>query len=75
MSILNARHQTGLKSDSTLATAATAGVGLTVGLAHAFGGGYSLQPFVRAEYATVKSVDASARANALAAGISLGRRF
>ena len=75
LSILNARHQTGLKSDSTLATAATAGVGLTVGLAHAFGGGYSLQPFVRAEYATVKSVDASARSNALAAGISLGRRF
>ena len=75
LSILNARHQTGLKSDSTLATAATAGVGLTVGLAHAFGGGYSLQPFVRAEYATIKSVDASARSNALAAGISLGRRF
>jgi hypothetical protein len=75
LTILNGRHQTGLKSDSTLATAATAGIGLTVGIAHAFGGGYSLQPFVRADYATIKSVDASARSNGLAAGISLGRRF
>jgi hypothetical protein len=75
LSVLNARHQTGLKSDSTLATAATAGAGITVGLIRAFGGGYSLQPFLRADYAKIKSVDASAGASGLAAGITLGRRF
>ena len=75
LSVLNARHQTGLKSDSTLATAATAGAGITVGLIRAFGGGYSLQPFLRADYSKIKSVDASAGASGLAAGITLGRRF
>lgn len=75
LSILNVRHQTGLASDSTLATAATAGAGLTLGLVQAFGSGYSLQPFVRAEYGTVKSVDASISASGLSAGITLGRRF
>jgi hypothetical protein len=73
-SVLNLRHQTGLKSDSTLATAATAGAGVTIGIVRAFSG-YSLQPFVRADYAKIKSVDASATGTGLAAGITLGRRF
>jgi hypothetical protein len=75
LSVLNLRHQTGLKSDSTLATAAAAGAGLTVGLVQSFGAGFSLQPFVRADYAKIKSVDASATGTGLAAGIALGRRF
>jgi hypothetical protein len=75
LSVVSVRHQTGLKSDSTLATAATAGAGLTLGLQRSFGGGYELQPFVRAEYARIKSVDASATGTGLSAGISLGRRF
>jgi len=74
LSVLNLRHQTGLKSDSTLATAAAAGVGVTIGIVRAFSG-YSLQPFLRADYAKVKSVDASATGTGLAAGITLGRRF
>ena len=75
LTALNARHQTGLNSDSTLATAATAGIGLTLGLQRSLAGGYELQPFVRADYGRIKSADASVTATGLAAGISLGRRF
>lgn len=75
LSVVNVRHQTGLKSDSTLATAATAGAGLMLGLQRSFGGGFELQPFVRADYARIKSVDASATGTGLSAGVSLGRRF
>ena len=74
-SALNLRHQTGLKSDSTLATAATAGVGATVGLVQSFGSGFSLQPFVRGDYAKIKSGTASATGTGFAVGVSLGRRF
>lgn len=72
---INVRHQTGLKSDSTLATAATAGVGATIGVVQAFGGGYSLQPFVRADYARIKSASASSTGTGFAVGVALGRRF
>jgi hypothetical protein len=75
LSIVNLRHQTGLKSDSTLATAATAGSGLTLGLVRSLGGGYSLQPFVHAAFSKIKSADASVNATGLAAGITLGARF
>ena len=74
-SAVNLRHQTGLKSDSTLATAATAGIGATIGLVRAFGVGYSLQPFLRADYARIKSADASSTGTGLAVGVALGRRF
>jgi hypothetical protein len=74
LTALNLRHQTGIKSDSTLATAAMAGAGLTVGLIQSFGG-FSLQPFIRADYGRIKSVDATATGTGLAAGISLGTRF
>ena len=75
LSVLNVRHQTGLKSDSTLATAATAGAGVMLGLQRSLGGGYELQPFVRADYARIKSVDASVTGTGLSGGISFGRRF
>lgn len=75
LSVLNARHQTGLKSDSTLATAAAAGAGLTLGIVQSLGSGYSLQPFVRGDYEKIKSAATSAGATGVAVGISLGRRF
>ena len=75
LSAVNLRHQTGLKSDSTLATAATASAGLTLGLQRSLGSGFELQPFVRADYGRIKSADASASVTGLAAGITLGRRF
>jgi hypothetical protein len=75
VSALNLRHQTGLKSDSTLATAATAGAGVTVGVVKTLGDGYSLQPFVRGDYARIRNVDATVSGTGLSAGISLGRRF
>ena len=74
-SALNLRHQTGLKSDSTIATAATAGAGATIGLVRSFGSGYSVQPFVRGDYARIKSADASSTGTGVAVGIALGRRF
>jgi hypothetical protein len=75
LTALNLRHHTGLKSDSTLATAATAGVGITLGLVRSLGTGYTLQPFLRGEYANITSGDASVAATGLSLGIALGRRF
>jgi hypothetical protein len=75
LSAINLRHQTGLKSDSTLATAAAAGAGLTLGFIQAFGSGFSLQPFLRGDYEKIKSVDASAGSTGFAVGVALGRRF
>ena len=75
LSAINLRHQTGLKSDSTLATAATAGGGVTLGVVQSFTSGFVLQPFVRVDYGRIKSVESSATGTGIAAGISLGRRF
>ena len=75
LTTLNVRHQTGLKSDSTLATAATFAAGATAGLVRSFGSGYSLQPFVRAEFGTIKNADQSVGVSSLTAGITFGRRF
>ena len=75
LTALHLRHQTGLKSDSTLATAATAAAGITLGIAKAFGAGYSLQPFVRGDFGKIKNVETSVSSSGLSAGISLGRRF
>jgi hypothetical protein len=75
LAILNVRHQTGFKSDSSLATAATVAAGATLGFLQSVGSGYSLQPFVRAEYATIKNADASVGSTSLSAGITFARRF
>lgn len=75
LSAVNLRHQTGLKSDSTLATAAMAGASVTAGIIRSFSGGYSLQPFVRGTYGKFKSVDASASGTGFAVGVALGRTF
>jgi len=75
LGILNVRHQTGIKSDSTLVTAATAAGGATLGLVQSLGSGYSMQPFVRAEFGKIKNADASIGSSSLTAGIALARRF
>lgn len=75
LSALNLRHQSGIKSDSTLATAAMAGGTLTLGVIRSFGGGYSLQPFARADYGKFKSVDASSSGTGFAGGVALSRKF
>lgn len=75
LAILNGRHQTGFKSDSSLVTAATVAGGATLGLVRSLGSGYSLQPFVRGEIGTIKNADKSVGAASLTAGISLARRF
>ena len=75
MAILNVRHQTGFKSDSSLVTAATVAGGATLGLVRSLGSGYSLQPFVRGEIGTIKNADKSVGAASLTAGITLARRF
>ena len=75
LTILNLRHQTGIKSDSSLVTAATVAGSATLGLVRSLGSGYSLQPFVRAEYGTIKNADKSVSGSALTAGITLARRF
>jgi hypothetical protein len=75
LGIVNVRHQTGLKSDSTIATAATAAAGATLGLVQSLGSGYALQPFIRAEFGTIKNANASVGSSSLAAGIALSRRF
>jgi hypothetical protein len=69
------RHHTGLKADRSLATAAMAGAGATLGVVHTLGGGYSLQPFLRGQLGRIKTGDNSASARELAAGVTLGRRF
>ena len=75
LTIVNFRHQTGIKSDSSLFTAATAAAGATLGLVRALGAGYSMQPFLRAEFGTIKNADTSVGSSSYTAGLTLTRRF
>ena len=72
---LNVRNHTGLKSDVTLATAAITSAALTLGLVQDLGGGYSLQPFARAQTGRMKTGNNSGNVQAFAAGVTLGLRF
>ena len=72
---LNARHHTGLDSDNTIAAAAFAGGGLTFGLAHDFGGGYIVQPLVRAQLGRIETAGNSSSANGIGGGVVLSRKF
>src|SRR5262249_39068021 len=69
LAIVNFRHQTGFRSDSSLVTAATMAGGATLGLVRSLGAGYSLQPFVRGEIGTIKNADKSVGAASITAGI------
>ncbi len=76
LSTLSFRHQTGLKSDNSLATAAMVSGGLSLGLVRQFAGGYSLQPFVRGEYGSIKTADTGGvNATGIAAGVTFSRQF
>ena len=76
LTTLSLRHQTGLKSDNSLATAAVVSGGLMLGVVRQFAGGFSLQPFVRGEYGSFKSGGGqSVNGSGLAAGITFGRQF
>jgi hypothetical protein len=70
----NFRHQTGLKSDNTVATAGIVSGTLTVGLIRSLGS-YSLQPFVRGQVGRLKTGDESTAATGLAAGVAFTARF
>ncbi len=71
----NLRHQTGLPSDNTLAAAAAASGGLTLGLTRDFGAGYALQPFVRGQVGRIENGVHRATARSIAGGVTLSRRF
>jgi hypothetical protein len=72
---LNVRHQTGLKSDNTIATAAMLSAALSLGLVHNLGAHYVLQPFVRGQLGRLKTGEQSTTATGFAGGVTLGLRF
>ena len=75
LAAINFRHQTGLKADDTIATAAMVSGGVTLGLVRELGLGYSVQPFIRGQLGTIKSVDQSSTATGIGGGVIVGRRF
>lgn len=75
LAVANFRHQTGLDSDETIATAGLVSGALTLGLVRELGGGYFVQPFVRGQLGSIKSGARSSTATGLGAGVALGTRF
>ena len=71
----NFRHQTGLKSDNTLATAGIVSGSVTLGFIREIGTAYLLQPFVRGQVGRLKSGESAATSTFLAGGVTLGLRF
>jgi len=72
---VNFRHQTGLDSDNTIATAAIVSGALTVGVVRDLGGGYSVQPFVRGQVGRINSAGESTPGVGYGGGVALGVRF
>ena len=72
---VDARHQTGLDSDDTIAAAAYAGGGVSVGLTRQFAGDVVLQPMLRAQFGSLKSAEKSASVTGFGVGVTLSRRF
>lgn len=75
LAALNFRHQTGLDTDETIATAGMVSGALTVGILRSLGSGYTIQPFVRGQIGRIKVTDNSSSATGLGAGVTVGRRF
>lgn len=75
LAIANFRHQTGLASDNTLATAGIVSGAMTLGIVRELGGGYSVQPFVRGQLGRIKSAGVSSTAAGYGGGVTLGLRF
>jgi hypothetical protein len=75
LTAVNLRHQTGLKVDNALSTAAMASGALTVGWIQQVGRLYTLQPFVRGQVGRLKSGEQSTSVTGLAAGMTFGVKF
>ncbi|HEY8256196.1 MAG TPA: hypothetical protein VIG08_00915 [Gemmatimonadales bacterium] len=75
LAAVNFRHQTGLDSDQTIATARMVSAAVTLGVARDIGGGFSVQPFVRGQIGRIRSDDVSTSATGFAGGVTIGRRF
>jgi hypothetical protein len=71
----NFRHQTGLKSDNTLATAAIVSGTLTLGLIRDLGSSYTVQPFIRGQLGSLDTAGESSSAVSYGGGVTLGLRF
>jgi hypothetical protein len=72
--VLNGRHQTGMRVDNTLATAAVRSAAIQLGVEQQFGT-FSVQPFVRGQLGQLKSGDETSSITGLAAGLRAGLRF
>jgi hypothetical protein len=75
LAALNFRHQTGLDTDETIATAGMVSGALTLGILRSFGGGYTIHPYVRGQIGSIKVSDNSISATGLAGGVTVSRRF
>jgi hypothetical protein len=75
LAAVNFRHQTGLKADETIATAAMVSGAATLGLVRELGRGYVVQPFVRGQIGRIKTGEQSSTATGIAGGVTLGLRF
>jgi hypothetical protein len=71
---LDARHHTGLKVDNSLATAAMAGGGATLGL-EIGGGRLVVHPFGRVQIGTIDTGGIKSDARGISGGLSIGTRF
>jgi hypothetical protein len=71
----NFRHQTGLRSDNTLATAGMVSGTLTLGLLRDLGSGYTVQPFMRGQVGRINSAGQSSSAIGYGGGVTVGLRF
>lgn len=71
----NFRHQTGLKSDNTLATAGVVSGTLTLGMIRDLGSGYTVQPFVRGQVGRINTAGEASSAIGFCGGVTVGLRF
>jgi hypothetical protein len=68
---VSARHQTGLKVDNSLATAAAITAALRLSVSHELRGGAVLQPFARVQMGKFKNGDESASATGISVGLTV----
>ena len=68
---ISARHHTGLKADSSIISAAVAGAGLRLSVAHELRGGTVVQPFAAVNFANFRNGDASGSATGITLGLTV----
>jgi hypothetical protein len=71
---LSLRHQTGIRADSSVASAAARAAAVTLGVRYDLGG-YWIQPFVRGQVARLDTRRATADAKEFVGGVTLTTRF